>query len=317
MALHTGSVGPPIRADTMEPEVFRQLIAIHGGMSFTSGPPSGIIGSGDFPVTQNGTPNMSVNVGPGFAIVGGTNNTPVQGAYNTYNDAAVNVVVPASNPTNPRIDLICLTIQDAYYSGASNTAIFQDIAGTPAASPGVPATPANSIVLAHIYVGANASTITNSAINTTSFTNNPDHIAFVPPIFPPGVLGYAQSTTAQGSIGNNTNLTGLSVNVNINAGRRLRITGFVVYNNTTTGLTVVNILRTNNAGTVTQIGQAAQTENLAGGDLYADPLAIDQGLAAGVYTYNLQYGTAGGVGNTLSTATVPAFILVEDIGPAA
>lgn len=166
--------------------------------SVTKGLLSGISVSGDFGVTQNGTPNMSVNVAAGLGIIAGTNNAPVQGCYNVYNDATVNLALAASNPTNPRIDVACITIQDAYYSGATNTGLLQIITGTAASSPTVPAAPANSLVLAHIYVGANVSSITNSNINSTTGTNNPDTVAYRAPIlFSNPFQSHVTQSTAQ------------------------------------------------------------------------------------------------------------------------
>lgn len=120
--------------------------------------------SGDLSVSQNGTPNMSVNVAAGQALINGTQNTTSQGAYEMLNDATVNLAIAASDPTNPRIDIVCASVQDAAYSGASNQALLQVVTGTPAASPSPPATPANSIVLAQVAVAANATSITNGNI---------------------------------------------------------------------------------------------------------------------------------------------------------
>ena len=198
MTVHVGSVGPPIRANTMEPEVYRQLIALASWGSVSKGLVGGIAMSGDFAVTQNGTPNMSVNVAAGLGVVAGSNNAPVQGCYNAYNDAAVNVIVPTANASFPRIDLICLTIQDAYYSGGTNTALLQDVAGVAASSPTVPAAPANSLVLAHIYVGAAVTSILNSNINSTTGTNNPDTVAYrAPMLFGNPYQSHFTQSTAQ------------------------------------------------------------------------------------------------------------------------
>jgi hypothetical protein len=192
MALHTGTVGPVIRADNMEPEVLRQLI------SCLSGARDGILHGSDLAVTQNGGGAMSVIVSSGFALISGTDSAPAQGQYHVYNDANVTVTVPTANGSNPRIDLICATIQDAYYAGGSNTAILQDVAGTPAASPLVPATPADSIVLAHLYVGTGAASILTANINGTTGTNNPD--ALIP--FAPRRIGIRQNgvSTTGGTI---------------------------------------------------------------------------------------------------------------------
>ena len=99
------------------------------------------------------------------AIVGTTQ--PNMGTYVAYNDATAVLTITAANPTNPRIDLICATINDSYYSGATDNVVFQVIAGTPAGSPIAPTLPANSISLATVAVAANASVITSGNITDT------------------------------------------------------------------------------------------------------------------------------------------------------
>lgn len=158
MTVRTGSEGPPIQAVNMNSDVMRQLIA-------ALVPSQGVVGAGDCAVSALGTPNMSVNVASGFAFVLGTQLPPAQGEYAPlYNDAAVNLVVAASNPTNPRIDLVVLAVQDAAYSGGTNTPLLSVVTGTPSATPAVPTAPANSLVLAQIAVAANASSITSGVI---------------------------------------------------------------------------------------------------------------------------------------------------------
>lgn len=132
----------------------------------------GIVQSGDLAVTQNGTPNMSVNVASGNAFVAGTEAT-YQGLYHCENRGVLNVVVPASDPTNPRIDLIVLKVQDAIYSGATNAASIVDVPGTPAGTPVEPSPPNNCLVLAKISVAANATTVVTANITDyrTSYNN--------------------------------------------------------------------------------------------------------------------------------------------------
>lgn len=127
---------------------------------------SGIIGSSSLAVTQSSPVGMTVTVASGWAAVIGTTQANM-GAYVAYNDASEVLTVTASDPTNPRIDLVCVTIQDAYYSGAYNDVIFQVVAGTPAGSPVAPALPANSLSLATISVAAAASSISNANITDT------------------------------------------------------------------------------------------------------------------------------------------------------
>jgi hypothetical protein len=124
---------------------------------------TGIINSSSLAVTQNSPVGMSVIVAGGWAAIVGTTQANM-GTYVGYNDAPVVVTITTANPTNPRIDLLCMTVQDAYYTGSSNNVIFQVVAGTPAGSPVVPSVPANSIALAEVAVAAGALSINNGNI---------------------------------------------------------------------------------------------------------------------------------------------------------
>ena len=127
---------------------------------------TGIIGSSSLAVTQNSPAGMSVKVAAGWAAIIGTTQANM-GAYVAYNDAQTILTVTTANPSNPRIDLVCVTVRDAYYTGAYNDVIFQVIAGTPAGSPVAPTLPANSISLATIAVGAGVTSITTANITDT------------------------------------------------------------------------------------------------------------------------------------------------------
>jgi hypothetical protein len=109
---------------------------------------------------------MSVRVATGWAAVVGTTQANM-GVYTAYNDATATLTVTTADPTNPRIDRVVMTIRDAYYTGVNNDVIFQVLAGTPAGSPTAPATPANSISLATIAVGAAVTSITAGNITDT------------------------------------------------------------------------------------------------------------------------------------------------------
>jgi hypothetical protein len=134
---------------------------------------TGIIGTSSLAVTQAGTPGMAVQVATGWgAIVG--NFTTNMGVYQFYNDAATQLSITAADPTNPRIDRVVVTVNDSYYTGATNNVTFTVVAGTPAGSPTAPATPTNSISLATIAVAAGATSILNANITDTrvSVTTN-------------------------------------------------------------------------------------------------------------------------------------------------
>lgn len=127
---------------------------------------TGIIGSSSLAVSQNSPAGMSVVVATGWAAIVGSEQSNM-GTYVVYNDASNVLTVTTADPTNPRIDLVCATVRDAYYSGAYNDVIFQVVAGTPAGSPVAPALPANSISLATIAVGAGVTQINTANITDT------------------------------------------------------------------------------------------------------------------------------------------------------
>lgn len=153
---------------------------------------TGIIGSSSMAVTANSPAGMSVRVAAGWAAIIGTTQ-PNMGAYVAYNDATEVLTITAANPTNPRIDRIVATVRDAYYSGSNNDVIFQVIAGTPAGSPSAPATPANSISLATVLVGAgvtqiNSGNITDTRVATTSNLVTGKILQVVNAIQPAGII---------------------------------------------------------------------------------------------------------------------------------
>jgi hypothetical protein len=127
---------------------------------------TGIINSASLLVTQNTPPGLSVVVASGWAAIVGTTQANM-GTYVTFNDASVVLSLNTADPTNPRIDLVCATVNDAYYTGSLNNVVIQVVAGTAAGSPVAPALPANSISLATVAVGAGATAITNANITDT------------------------------------------------------------------------------------------------------------------------------------------------------
>lgn len=127
---------------------------------------SGIIGTGSLAVSQSATPALSISVAQGWAGVVGTTQSNM-GTYIATNDAAQTLTISTPDATNPRIDRVVLTINDAYYTGVLNNVTFTVLTGTPAGSPVAPTLPANSISLATIAVAANASTIVNANITDT------------------------------------------------------------------------------------------------------------------------------------------------------
>lgn len=152
--------------------LFRQTVAAllgrtqPGTLAYTDG---GVVNPTDMAVTQNGTPNMSVNVAGGFCFIPQTQ-VANGGLYGGLNDATLNLAVSAANATNPRVDLLAAVALDKAYSGATTKWTPQVITGTPTAGAtlanksGAPALPAASIPLAYVLVPANATSVTTADI---------------------------------------------------------------------------------------------------------------------------------------------------------
>jgi len=132
---------------------------------------TGVLRSTDLAVTQAASPGMSVLVASGYANIVGTTQANM-GSYIAYNDASATLTVTTSNPSNPRIDIVVVQVNDAYYTGSLNSVSFSVIAGTPAVSPVAPTTPANSILLATIAVAAGATQILNANITDNRVVAN-------------------------------------------------------------------------------------------------------------------------------------------------
>lgn len=96
----------------------------------------GKVGLSDFATTQNGTPNMTVNVAVGDIIIPQTGGNYF---YHGWTDAIKNVAVGTSDPSNPRIDRLVAYIDLAVVSSASSNnpgaLKFKSVKGTPAGSP--------------------------------------------------------------------------------------------------------------------------------------------------------------------------------------
>lgn len=133
---------------------------------------------------------------------------------------------------------------------------------------------------------------------------------------PRGTLGYAQVTANQTGIGGvETDLTGLSVTVDVPAGRRLRVTG-------RGSMQIVDSARI--VGEIYQggarVGRWADN-TIPGGvasQFFSDAGQTVLTPAAGSYTYKLTMQRVSGVGTAdlIVSSSQPAFVLVEDIGAA-
>jgi hypothetical protein len=122
---------------------------------------TGIVRSADLAVTAGS--GLNLNVAAGWAAILG-NFQANMGTYMVYNDGATTATITTADATFPRIDVVCITVSDAAYSGSLNQVAINVVKGTAASSPTVPSTPTNSIALAQIAVAANATSISSGNI---------------------------------------------------------------------------------------------------------------------------------------------------------
>lgn len=131
-----------------------------------------------------------------------------------------------------------------------------------------------------------------------------------------GELAYAQVTASQTGITTETNLSGLSVSVAVPAGRRIRITARVQWSSDLTNNSRAE-MRIYEDAAVLQTNRTPVTAASHG----ALATAIDSVVVTptgATHTYKLTGAAAASTGSIDmgASASVPAFILVEDIGPA-
>jgi hypothetical protein len=131
----------------------------------------GVIGANDFKVVPAVSTGQRVDVGAGYALIRG--DTGVRnGLYLQINDATIlNLAVPASNGTNPRLDQVILTVNDSNdLASGGDTPSLTVLAGTATAGAtldnraGAAALPSNTVRLADVLVPAGSGTVTASNV---------------------------------------------------------------------------------------------------------------------------------------------------------
>jgi hypothetical protein len=128
-----------------------------------------------------------------------------------------------------------------------------------------------------------------------------------------GLLGYAEVTANQTTISTETDLTNLTVTVEVAASRRIEVSTKINSQPSTNDNAAV--LRIKESTTNLQLislvlGRTNASETLAGSVILTP--------SAGSHTYKLSLQMAVGTGTVdlIASSTNPAFILVKDIGPA-
>lgn len=167
-------------------------------------------------VSQNSTPNMSVNVSIIDALIRDAAN---KYAYHIWSDAVENVTIATADAANPRRDFVIAYVDRAVTpAGVNNPSVWQlvSVAGTPAGSPADPtvsqiqasAVGSNPyIILARVSVAAATTSITDGSITdrrTLIYFKNSANV---------GLLGDSFPYTAGGSYSKPSNLKFVIVEV--------------------------------------------------------------------------------------------------------
>lgn len=174
------------------------------GMTTLGATRSGVLPNVATPLLVSAGSGMNVNCAPGAAVIANSSGAAA-GPYLPVNNVTQGLTHNASDPTNPRIDLWSVQVVDN--GNATSFGQLVITAGTPAASPAVPATPSNALALAQVRVNAGVSTITSANITDMRvFTAMAGGIIIVPnrtnlPVGWPGLIGFDISTSSLFQIG--------------------------------------------------------------------------------------------------------------------
>lgn len=144
----------------------RLMLSAMGGSTGGPGNPLGVAsgvrpGVGQ-PMAVAVASGLSVTVNTGYCIIQASSALNA-GVYEAIIDSAATLTCTAADPTNPRIDSVCVMITDGGTS--SSTAVVEIVPGTPASSPSAPSLPSNSLLLCNITVAANATTLTSGNLS--------------------------------------------------------------------------------------------------------------------------------------------------------
>lgn len=264
----------------------------------------GIARIGDLVVTQNGTPNMSVNVAGGGAFIAGSS-TDFQGTYFVENRGAKNLPLAASHPSNPRIDLVVARVrEDLYDSGTFDDWVLEVVTGTPSSVPVAPAVPASSLPLAQIVVSNGTSAIIDANVTSLRQLARPWNSAW-------GQIGYAERRTNSAAF---TTLTYplTDIVIPVYAGRRIGVSLFALFTQTSSGSSVQTAFIMQDGSQRTATSHLSVNNGQATSHVVSQfPQEVE---TTEVRTYAL--AVSAGANTVISAANNrPTYLAVHDMGP--
>jgi hypothetical protein len=128
--------------------------------------------------------------------------------------------------------------------------------------------------------------------------------------YPKGWLGYASVTSNQSGIGSTpTDLTGLTVTVTVPANRLVRVSGYAQVFTASGVYAAVTMLEDGS-----QVGRVGRTLPGVGESTTVSAFTLVL-PTAGSHTYKLQGESSSSTFTLEASSSLPAWILVEDIGP--
>jgi hypothetical protein len=131
---------------------------------------------------------------------------------------------------------------------------------------------------------------------------------------PGGWLGYAEITADQSGITSLADITGLSQAVTVNSDRRIKIT--VHGRIQTTSATDRNSVVIREGSTQLQVVYDAIPDSVNPSEAFEGSVILTPSAGSHTYKVSAQRVTGTGTVTFGAAATAPAFILIEDIGPA-
>jgi hypothetical protein len=267
---------------------------------------AGVVGASDLKVVQRGAgANMSVDVGTGQAYVEITSGTR-NGLGHVTNDAVANVVVTASNATNPRIDQIILRWNDTSIpTGSGNIPTLAVLTGTATGGAtldnrtGAAALPADTLRLADILVPATSTTVTTANIRDRRLWSRGAYN-----VITRSTGDYTTASVGDVSI-DATNLKpriecaggGIAVRISLVSGTLLSVAGTIGFVLMVDGVAHSRQAMRHDTGS-------------AGSFLHMEHWVAP---AAGSHTFEFQYSVSAGTATLNANATNKLYMVVEEI----